>query len=74
MAAAGMVMTFGTGESGALGLSLRRERKKPCVVPGLEPTIQFIASRSLNTAAVDSKHQLLTWGCDDDGTGSWQSA
>jgi len=64
---AGEVLTFGTGDTGQLGLGGVMERKKPAVVSMDEGIVQICAG-GMHTVALSKTGHVYSWGCNDEGS------
>jgi len=64
---AGEVLTFGTGDTGQLGLGEVMERKKPAVVKLDDGMVQICAG-GMHTVALSKAGRVFSWGCNDEGS------
>lgn len=65
----GQVLTFGTGDTGQLGLGETMERKKPALVKiELEDGLIEVCGGGMHTIALSKSGRVFSWGCNDEGS------
>nr|XP_018916579.1 PREDICTED: regulator of chromosome condensation isoform X2 [Bemisia tabaci] len=63
----GLVLAFGQGEVGQLGLGPDIfEKNKPAVVPDVDNIIDIYAG-GMHTVCLTADGEVITWGCNDEG-------
>uniref|UniRef100_A0A146M3S4 Regulator of chromosome condensation n=2 Tax=Lygus hesperus TaxID=30085 RepID=A0A146M3S4_LYGHE len=63
----GIIMVFGDGDTGQLGLTMDvTEKSRPAVVPNVENIID-VAAGGMHTVCLTANHSLITFGCNDEG-------
>jgi len=66
----GEVLTFGTGDTGQLGLGEVMERKKPALVTleEVDDGLVQICCGGMHTIALAKDGRVFSWGCNDEGS------